>query len=86
MLGGKLVGTCNMNEMTLDEENNTYTEGETNLCSFTANEFTDISLDIYMIDEGKINAATVFDDVPVEFINNNGEFLNNIHYYLYELT
>ncbi|MGN0443890.1 MAG: DUF6273 domain-containing protein, partial [Acutalibacteraceae bacterium] len=54
MLGGKLVGVCNMNEMTLDEESGTYTEGDANLCSFTANEFTDISLDIYMVDESKI--------------------------------
>lgn len=54
MLGGKLVGVCNMNEMTLDEESGTYTEGEANLCSFTANDFTDISVDIYMVDESTI--------------------------------
>lgn len=53
---GTLTGVCNVNAVTLDSATGSYAVGETNLCFFQANDFSDIALNYTLpVDEGALH-------------------------------
>ena len=70
LYNNKVYGVCTSTSVNYDEGTETYSSGQTDLCSFTINEIQDVSVDSIMLNERDVIKG---EEVPFEvYVTNNG--------------
>lgn len=76
---GKLFGLCTSSAVAIDSATGNITKGQTDLCSFTVNDFCDIAVDSLFVDESSLIPGEK-GSIDVVISNNGTEDVNAVNF------